>query len=172
MVIWIIGLSDAGKTTIGRLLYEHLKAAHQNTLFLDGDILRDVWGDKLGHDLAGRALNAHRISNLCKVLDGQGMHIVACVLSVFPEWQKWNRDNLSSYFEVFLDVDMAILQDRDSKGIYGAAQRGEMKDVVGIDIPFPRPPYSDLVISGDDAVQQPDIILENILNSLPPLTPN
>lgn len=167
MVIWIIGLSGAGKTTVGSLLCQHLKAQHQNMVFLDGDILRQVWGDNLGHDISARAINAHRISHLCKVLDAQGIHVVASVLTIFPEWQKWNRDNLPAYFEVFLDVDMATLEQRDSKGIYAAARRGELKNVVGIDIPYPRPPHPDLVISGDDALQAPENIVKSILERLP-----
>lgn len=171
MVIWIIGLSGAGKTTIGTMLYRHLRAEHLNMVYLDGDILREVWGDKMGHDISARATNSYRISHLCRFLDSQGIHIVASVMTMFPEWQKWNRDNLSSYYEVFLDVNMEVLAQRDTKGIYAAARRGEIKDVVGVDLPYPRPPYSDLVISGDDAVKLPDEITKMILAALPtPLT--
>ena len=96
MVIWLIGLSAAGKTSVGRILAQRLKARHANLVFLDGDVLREVWGDRLGHDVAGRRANAHRISHLCRVLDAEGIHVVAAVLSLFPEWQRWNRENFDS----------------------------------------------------------------------------
>ena len=87
MIIWMIGMSGAGKTTVGKLLTERLKKNHSNLVFLDGDILRDVWGDSLAHDVEGRRKNALRISSLCQMLDAQGIHAVACVLSIFPEYQ-------------------------------------------------------------------------------------
>ena len=73
MVVWIIGLSGAGKTTVGKILFEQLRQSDPNWVLLDGDTLRDVWGDAVGHSIEGRALNAHRISNLCKLLDCQGL---------------------------------------------------------------------------------------------------
>ena len=87
MVVWLIGLSGAGKTTLGRLLHQRLAARLPNLVFLDGDDLRDVWGDNLGHSIEARRVNAHRISHLCRLLDRQGIHVIAAVLSMFPEWQ-------------------------------------------------------------------------------------
>lgn len=167
MVIWLIGLSGTGKTTVGEVLYSQLKLQHPNLVFLDGDNLRDIWGDSLGHTIEARNMNAHRISHLCRMLDRQGIHVVASVLSLFPEWQRWNRENLSSYFEVFLDVPMDVLKTRDSKGLYAAAERGEMDNVVGVDIPFPRPENSDLVLADTTVLQPPEHLAELIMNALP-----
>ena len=58
MVIWIIGLSGSGKTTIGKLIYKSLLKKRKNTVFLDGDEMRAVWGNDLGHKLEGRKENA------------------------------------------------------------------------------------------------------------------
>lgn len=162
MVIWLIGLSGAGKTTLGARLAARLRARHPNLVFLDGDALREVWQDRLGHDVEGRAKNAARISALCRLLDEQGIHVVAAVLSLFPEWQAWNRENFSQYFEVFLDAPMEMLRQRDSKGLYAAAEAGEIDNVVGVDIDFPRPPNPDLVIAGDDLACDPDVLAARI----------
>ena len=101
MVIWLIGLSGSGKTTIGKELLIIFKRKYPNTVFLDGDLLREVWGDDVGHSIEGRRINAYRISHLSKMLDKQGINVIACVLSLFPEWQNWNRKNLKKYFQIF-----------------------------------------------------------------------
>ncbi len=169
MVIWLIGLSGAGKTTIGMRLVERLRAAHDNIVFLDGDMLREVWGDDLGHDLEGRSKNARRVSHLCRLLDRQEVHVVTAILSVFPEWQRWNRREFSSYFQVFLDVPMEVLKARDSKGLYAAAARGDTANIVGLDIDFPTPVDSDLVLSGQEATQDPEKLVQRILAVMPSL---
>jgi adenylylsulfate kinase-like enzyme len=163
VIIWLIGLSGAGKTTIGREVWQQWREQDPATVFLDGDILRDVWGDRLGHDVEGRARNAHRISHLCRVLDEQGINAVAAVLSIFPEWQAWNRETFSSYYEVFLDLPMEVLKQRDPKGIYAAHDSGEMPLVVGCDLPFPTPPAPDLVLGEDAMKSSPGDLARRIL---------
>lgn len=167
MIIWLIGLSGAGKSTVGWHLYAKLKPDHPNLMFLDGDDLRDVWGDSLGHTIEARNMNAHRISHLCRLLDRQGIHAIASVLSIFPDWQRWNRENFSSYFEIFLDAPMDVLTARDSKGLYAAAARGDIENVVGVDIPFPAPANPDLVLGNEDLSLPAEDIAERIACSLP-----
>ena len=163
MVIWLIGMSGAGKTTIGQELWRKIRKTDKKAVFLDGDILRDVWGETLGHSVEDRYKNAHRISNLCKLLDSQGLNVVACVLSIFPEWQKWNKKNYSSYFEIFVDTSFDVLEKIDDKGIYGKARRGELKNVVGIDIPFPRPEHSNVTINNSKRDRTPENIAIELL---------
>lgn len=154
MVIWLIGLSGSGKTTLGRELAAQLRLHAPNTVFLDGDEVREVFGLDRGdqpYTLEGRRLNAERLTALCRMLDRQGLHVVCCVLSIFPEMRVRNRDVFSSYFEVFLDAPLDVLQARDVKGLYAAARAGRMPNVVGLDIPFPRPASADLVIDTSGA---------------------
>jgi adenylylsulfate kinase-like enzyme len=165
VIIWLIGLSGAGKTTVGTRLAGRLRVEHPNLVYLDGDLVREVWGG--GHDVEGRETNAGRLSRLCRMLDRQGVHVVAAVLSIFPEWRAWNRENLSTYFEVFLDLPLEVAIARDTKGLYRAALRGETSDVVGVDIPFPPPKDADLVLDSSGRHAGPDQLVDEILAALP-----
>jgi len=148
MVIWIIGLSASGKTTLGKYLYEELKRDAPNTVFVDGDEIRRIFKHNHSGDpytLDGRKVNADRICELCAWLDRQGINVVCCILSVFEESRKWNRHVYSKYFEVYISVSMKKLRQRETKGFYASAIRGDTKNVVGIDMPFKPPENPDYI---------------------------
>ncbi|MDD5679949.1 MAG: adenylyl-sulfate kinase [Candidatus Omnitrophica bacterium] len=149
MVIWVIGLSGSGKTTLAKALYDRLKPEMPNLVRLDGDVIRALFGNDVDHTVEGRRKNAERLSRLSKFLADQGIHIIAAVLSIFPEWQKWNRANISGYSEVYLKVSMEVLKKRDKNNLYLPAIQGKLKNVVGVDIPFPEPKTPDLVIDNN-----------------------
>ena len=146
MVIWIIGLSGSGKTTLANEIVANTNMESKNTILLDGDLIREIFGNDLGYSMEERLLNAHRICQLGKFLDDQGINVVCSILSIFPETREWNRKNVRDYYEVFIDVPIEMLVERDSKGIYGKYNRGEISEVVGMDINFPIPDKVDLVI--------------------------
>jgi len=149
MVIWLIGLSGSGKSTLGHEVARQLREVKPNTVLLDGDELRKFFAHDQGNEpytVQGRRINAERIVALCEMLDSQGIHVVCCILSIFPDMRLENRKRFSHYFEVFMDAPLDVLMARDVKGMYAAARRGEVNNVVGIDIPFERPVGSDITI--------------------------
>ena len=73
---------------------------------------------------------------------------------MFEESRAWNRENLKNYFEVFIDAPIHQLEDRDSKGLYSKFKQGIIKDVPGMDLQFPRPTGSDLVIQNDREISE------------------
>ena len=167
MVIWLIGLSGSGKTTLADKIVSDLREVDQTVVSLDGDILRELWGNDLGHDLESRRENAQRICRLCQFLDQQGLDVVCAILSIFPESREWCRQNLSSYYEVFIDAPLSQVMDRDVKGIYSKYKNGEIKDVAGLDLEFPIPQKPDLVIKNvkrkEDLLSHAPIIKNQIL---------
>ncbi|NTV29641.1 MAG: adenylyl-sulfate kinase [Candidatus Omnitrophica bacterium] len=166
MVIWLIGLSGAGKSVVGRALTDRLRSMGRPAVFFDGDIMRELMGNDLGHSMDDRFRNAERICRLCKHLDAEGVDVVFAVLSIFHSSQDWNRQNYSRYFEIFLDVSMETVVRRDSKGLYRKALAGVVKQVVGVDIPFPRPKNPDLVIDNNDEDGNFAAIVERICQGL------
>lgn len=159
MVIWLIGLSGSGKSTLGREVARQLRARAPNTVLLDGDEIRSVFrhdSDKDAYSIEGRRVNAERITALCELLDKQGIHVVCCILSIFPQMRLTNRKRFSQYFEIFMDAPIETLIGRDVKGIYKKALDGSMKNVVGVDIPFEPPTDADMRI--DSSGESADIV--------------
>jgi len=154
MIVWMIGLSGAGKTTLAEQVVANVRQRGRKVVLLDGDRVRELFGNDLDYDMEGRRRNAERICRLCGFLDEQGIDVVCAILSVFPESRAWCRENLGSYFEVFIDTPVEKLVERDPKGIYGRYLRGEIRDVAGFDLEFPRPDSPDLLIENAGSRQE------------------
>ena len=166
MVIWLIGLSGAGKTAIGKALAKKLKENGRPVVFMDGDIFREIMGNDLGHSIEDRRVNADRVCRYCKYLDKEGVDIVFAILSVFHESQEWNRENIHNYFEIYINISIETLRLRDPKGIYKKVFDGEIKNVVGVDIPFSPPPNADLIIDNNQHTDSLEEIVNLIINNL------
>ena len=149
MIIWIIGLSGSGKSTLAKEVMRIAQHSPKKTVLIDGDEIRKIFGNDLGYSQKDRLANAKRISQFGAFLDNQGINVVCAILSIFPEVRNWNRKNVDCYYEVFIDAPIEQLIQRDSKGIYGKYNRGEIKEVAGMDIDFPVPKNADLTISNN-----------------------
>lgn len=161
-VYWITGLSGAGKTTIGRLFYNKLKEKKENLVFLDGDTLRQVFGDDLGYTEEARRKCAMRYSRLCALLGSQGIDVVICTISMFDEVRDWNRTNIEDYKEIYVRVPMEVLRQRDQKGLYSGNTSEKETDLVGVDIRFEEPKNPDVILDNDGSVppeQQAELLL-------------
>ena len=169
MVIWLIGLSGSGKTTLAEKIVSDTNKKINNIVLIDGDVIREIFGNDLGYSMQDRLLNAKRICQLSKFLDEQGVNVVCAILSIFPKTREWNRKNIKNYYEVFIDTPIDTLIKRDSKGIYGKYMRGEMSDVAGMDLKFTIPNQSDLIIDNSQSkknlLSYADGIVERILQA-------
>jgi adenylyl-sulfate kinase len=145
-VYWITGLSGAGKTAIGNLFYDYLKRSNPNSVHLDGDVLRQIFGGKNGYTLKERKMLAMQYSRLCRMLSEQGIHVVCTTISMFHEVCDWNRSNIQRYIEVYVKAPLKVLIQRDQKGLYRKAQKGEIKNVMGVDLEYEEPCNPDILL--------------------------
>ena len=168
MVIWIIGLSGSGKTTLAKKVVadarETSSLESKKTVLIDGDVIREMFDNDIGYSMQGRLTNAKRICQLGKFLDSQGINVVCAILSIFPETRKWNRENIVDYNEVYIKVPLDILEKRDTNNLYSQAKAGKIKNVVGIDIPFPEPKNPDLIIENNIETEDFNSMLEKIMS--------
>ena len=104
MVVWIIGLSGSGKTTIANELYSKVRSEIKNVVKVDGDIIREMFQNDIGHSVEHRKRNADRISKLCKFLEDQGIVVICSILSAFQNSKDWNRQNFDSYYEIYIEA--------------------------------------------------------------------
>ena len=157
-VIWITGLSGAGKTTLGNELTARLRQSGLQPILLDGDILRTLLkvphSKTDAHNRESRIKLALKYAQMCEWLSSQGFTVVIATISMFDEVYAWNRKNLPNYFEVYLKVPLEELQSRDPKGIYQRYESGDLINVAGLDLLVDQPCGSHLTL---DFEVQPSI---------------
>ena len=143
-VIWVTGLSGAGKTTVSKNLSLRLKKSGLHPILLDGDILRGLFkkNGNLSNDTYNRAERiklALKYSHTCQILSSQGFTVIIATVSMFQEIYDWNRANFPNYFEIYLKVPLDELRRRDPKKIYQRYDAGDLSDVAGVDLSVDEP---------------------------------
>ena len=116
-------------------LNKNLRNDFGEFIILDGDVIRNVFDNDLGFSIKDRNINASRISKLAHYLSQNKINVIVPVLSLFPDWLAWNRKNIKEYYEIYIEVPISILKERNNKNIYFKDGR-ENKSVVGVDIEF------------------------------------
>ena len=161
-VIWITGLSGAGKTTLARTLLPMLPIP---VLWYDGDNIRKALASVAGGYSRGERLQlAYASANLCKLAAEQGLTVVCSIMALFHEIQLWNRKNQPGYFEIFLDMPEEIRFARDYKKVYQAPKNGEGTPVVGRHIVAEVPLSPDLYLIDHRLTTDQQAVL--VLNAL------
>ena len=153
-VYWICGLAGSGKTTIAEQFCKKLESKGFAPILLDGDCVRESFSLTKDFSYEGRLKLGKIYSKLAKMLSDQGFIVVVSVIAMFDEIFKYNRKNIKNYTEVFLDVPISELVLRDKKNLYSKGLKGEIKDVVGIDIKpeFPKNPDIKILNYGSSTI--------------------
>ena len=154
-LVWITGLSGAGKTTIAKQLVSHLKNNRINPIWLDGDILRKALMIDGGYSRDERLKIAQQYCNLAKAFVDQKHLVVCSTISLFYEVHNWNRSNVTPYLEVFLDVPETIRARRDSQGYFRRIDANKITNFAGSHFVVELPKSPDLHIQnyGDHRVE-------------------
>jgi bifunctional enzyme CysN/CysC len=147
-VLWYTGLSGAGKSTIANLVDKKLHAAGRHTYLLDGDNVRHGLNKDLGFTAADRVENIRRIAEVAKLMVDAGLIVGTAFISPFRAERSMARTLLGAdeFFEVYVDTPLGVAEERDPKGLYKKARRGELKNFTGIDSPYEPPENPDLRI--------------------------
>lgn len=165
-VLWLTGLSGAGKSTIANLLERRLHAMGVHTYLLDGDNVRHGLNKDLGFTAADRVENIRRVGEVSKLMVDAGLIVISAFISPFRSERELARNLVAEgeFIEVFVDTSLSEVEKRDPKGLYKKARRGELKNFTGIDSPYEAPEAAEIHIetSRQSAEQAADHIVEQL----------
>src|SRR5882672_1250764 len=151
--LWLTGLSGAGKTTLAALLATELRARSVNTEVLDGDEVRTNLSKGLGFSKEDRDTNIRRIGYVCRLLSRNGVGTVSAAISPYSavrdEVRRAVEKDGAEFVEVFVKCPIAVLAERDVKGLYKKALAGDLKGFTGVSDPYEEPLAPDVVVETD-----------------------
>jgi bifunctional enzyme CysN/CysC len=140
-VLWLTGLSGAGKSTIANRIEKQLAAQGRHTYLLDGDNVRHGLNKDLGFEAQDRVENIRRVAEVSRLMVDAGLIVLVSFISPFRAERRMARALFEpgEFLEVFVDTPLAVAESRDLKGLYRKARRGELKNFTGIDSPYEAP---------------------------------
>ncbi|MCC6073880.1 sulfate adenylyltransferase subunit CysN [Pseudomonas sp. GCM10022188] len=166
-MLWFTGLSGAGKSTIANLVERKLNALGRHTYLLDGDNVRHGLNRDLGFSEADRVENIRRVAEVGRLMLDAGLITLVSFISPFRAERELARSLAGdgAFLEIFVDTPLALAEQRDPKGLYQKARRGELKNFTGIDSPYEPPLAPDLRIdtSRESAETAAERIVEYLL---------
>ena len=147
-VLWLTGLSGAGKSAIAGRLERELGALGSPACVLDGDNVRRGLNRDLGFGDRDRAENIRRVAEVAKLIVDAGLTVIVSFISPFRSDRELARATIreGKFFEIFVDTPIEICEARDPKGLYAKARAGELAEFTGIDSPYEPPQHPDLRI--------------------------
>jgi adenylyl-sulfate kinase len=145
-VIWFTGLSGSGKSTLTTLVAAELRRRAVHVETLDGDEIRRHLSKGLGFSKEDRDVNIRRIAFVAKLVSRSGGCAITAAISPYREIRDEARRSVERFCEVFCDCPLSVLAERDPKGLYKKAMRGEIKNFTGVDDPYERPVQPDVYL--------------------------
>jgi adenylylsulfate kinase len=139
VTLWFTGLSGAGKTTITQALEKKLRESNYGIEVLDGDVVRTNLTKGLGFSKADRDENIRRIGFVSHLLTRHGVIVLVSAISPYRDIREEVRQKIGDFVEIFVNAPLAVCEERDVKGLYEKARKGEIKGFTGIDDPYEEP---------------------------------
>jgi bifunctional enzyme CysN/CysC len=165
-VLWLTGLSGAGKSTIADLVEQSLHRAGHHTIVLDGDNIRHGLNRDLGFTDEDRVENIRRVAEVAKLMVEAGLIVIVSFISPFRSERSLARGLVGAdeFLEIYVDTPLDICEARDPKGLYRLARAGKLPNLTGIGSPYEPPEQPELVLAaGRDP---PDTLAEQVLAAL------
>src|SRR6266404_401831 len=171
-VIWLTGLSGAGKSTIAQSLERDLFHRGMHTYVLDGDNIRHGLTSNLGFSPDDRMENIRRVSEVAKLMADAGTVVITAFISPYRMDRRRAREialeGNAEFIEVFVDAPLEVCEARDPKNLYKKARAGEIREFTGIDAPYEAPEDPEIVVHTDQQTADESVatILEQLLSRL------
>jgi bifunctional enzyme CysN/CysC len=177
-VVWLTGLSGAGKSTIAQALERELFNRAMHTYVLDGDNVRHGLNSNLGFSPEDRVENIRRVSEVAKLMADAGAVVITAFISPYRMERRRAREialeSNAEFIEVFIDAPLEVCETRDPKNLYKKARAGEIRDFTGIDAPYEAPEDAEIVVRTDRLSVDESVatILDQLLPRLKAEEPN
>jgi len=155
-VIWLTGLSGAGKSTIADAAVRNLHALGVHTYVLDGDNVRHGLNKDLGFTPEDRAENVRRVAEVSKLMRDAGLVVIVALVSPFTSDRRAARALFEpgQFLEVYVDTPLDVVSQRDTKGLYAKAARGALPNLTGVGQEYEAPEAPELVLHGTGDVEE------------------
>jgi bifunctional enzyme CysN/CysC len=165
-VLWLTGLSGAGKSTIANLLEMELHRLGQHTYVLDGDNVRHGLNKDLGFTDADRVENVRRVAEVARLMLDAGLIVIVSLISPFLSERRMARQLVGEgeFVEVFVDTPIDVAEARDPKGLYAKARRGEILNFTGVDSPYEPPERPEIYLR--TSAEPPAASAQRVLDAL------
>ncbi len=147
--LWFTGLSAAGKSTLARKVEGVLLERGMNVEVLDGDEVRENLSKGLGFSKEDRDTNIRRIGYVCRLLSRNGAVAISAAISPYAAIRNEVRESIDRFVEVYVKCSLETLTERDPKGLYAKALKGEIKNFTGVSDPYEAPQRPEVVVETD-----------------------
>ncbi len=149
--LWFTGLSGAGKTTISLIVEQEIRDRGANIEILDGDVVRENLSKGLGFSKEDRDTNIRRIAFVADLLSRNGTPVITAAISPYREIRDEARDMMGERFiEVYVNASVEACADRDVKGLYEKAFKGEIKEFTGVSDPYEPPLNAEVTVETEN----------------------
>jgi bifunctional enzyme CysN/CysC len=166
MCLWFTGLSGSGKSTIANLVDRRLHALGYHSYILDGDNVRHGLNKDLGFTPEDRVENIRRVAEVAKLMSDAGLIVLVSFISPFRAERRMAREMFAEgeFAEVFVDTPIEVCEQRDAKGLYAKARKGEIRNFTGIDSPYERPENAEIVLHNVDVAA--DVLAQRVVDQI------
>ena len=166
-VLWFTGLSGSGKSTIANGVENELHLMGYLTMLIDGDNVRAGINNNLGFSEADRKENIRRIAEVSRLFVHGGVITICCFVSPTEELRAMARGIIGKedFIEIYVNTPIEVCEQRDVKGLYAKARRGEIRDFTGVNAPFEEPAHPEISLqAGNMSVYEcVNIVLQQVL---------